>query len=166
LLTGGHQERDQRAGTENVAGTIGFGVAANLAAQSLPVDPPRIAALRDRLEQGLLARIPGAIVNGAGQPRLPNTTNMAFPGAPAEPLLILLSEAGIAASAGAACSSGSLEPSHVLTAMGVPEGLGHTALRFSLSRHTTSADVDRVLEVLPGFVARLRALHPGLTRPA
>ena len=136
-----------------------MGVAADLAAAALP-HAGRIAALRDRLERGILGRIDGAAVNGSPAHRLPNTTNVGFPRLEAEAILLLLSERGVCASAGAACSSGSLEPSHVLKAMGVDEKLAHGAIRFSLSRYTTEADIDRALEILPSVIARLRAVLP------
>src|SRR6478672_2641059 len=121
---------------------------------------PRVSALRDQLEQGILSRIDSASVNGRTDERLPNTTNIGFAQLEAEAILLLLSEQGICASAGAACSSGSLEPSHVLRAMKIDEKIAHGAVRFSLSRFTTDAEVDRALEVLPGVINRLRAVLP------
>ena len=159
LLVGGPQERGRRGGTENVPGVVGMGVAAELALAALP-QMPRVAAMRDRLEQGVLSAVPDAAVNGRTDLRLPNTTNVGFARLEAEAVLILLSEQGVCASAGAACSSGSLEPSHVLKAMGVDERVAHGAIRFSLSRYTTDAEVDRALAVLPGVVAKLRAVLP------
>jgi cysteine desulfurase len=157
-MTGGKQERSRRAGTENVPAIVGLGVAARLAAARLEDDAARQAALRDALETGVLARVPGTHVNGAGQPRVPNTTNIGFEGIEAESLLIALDLEGIAVSTGSACSSGTLEPSHVLKAMGLPLHDTQNALRISLGRHTTSEDVTRVLDALPPLVARLRAL--------
>ncbi|MBE3072565.1 MAG: cysteine desulfurase [Acidobacteria bacterium] len=155
-LTGGGQERGRRAGTENVPALIGFGVAAGLARARLDADGERIAALRDRLEGSILASVPGTVVNGARAPRIPNTTNISFDRVEAESLLIALDLEGIAVSTGSACSSGTLEPSHVLTAMGLPGRRVQSAIRFSLGSETTGADVDRVLAVLPPLVDRLR----------
>jgi cysteine desulfurase len=156
LIHGGHQERRRRAGTENSAAIVGFGAAAELAAQTLPYEMPRIAALRDRLEQGILRRIPGAIVIGSRDNRLPNTLNIAFEDVEADSILILLNQASIAGSQGSACSSGSMEPSHVLRAMKVPFAFLRGAVRFSFSRENSEVDVDRVLEVLPQLVKDLR----------
>ena len=159
---GGPQERELRGGTENTAGIIGLGVAADLAAEFIADDvaQSRVTALRDALEQGVLEALPDTVVNGVDAPRLFNTTNLGFPGLEAEAILVGLSERGICASAGAACSSGSLEPSPVLLAMGIPEPVAHGSVRFSLSRYTTRAEVDRVLEVLPAVVRRLRRTMP------
>src|SRR5215203_2174396 len=159
LLIGGPQERARRGGTENVPGIVGMGAAAELARQHLP-EIARVAALRDRLEREILARIDDAHVNGRTDARLPNTTNIGFARLEAEAILLLLSEQGIAASAGAACSSGSLEPSHVLRAMRVDERISHGAIRFSLSRYTTDGEIDRALDVLPGVIQKLRAVLP------
>jgi cysteine desulfurase len=159
LLIGGPQETGRRGGTENVPGIVGMGKAAELAVAALP-QMERVAQLRDRLERGILERIEGAAVNGSTAQRLPNTTNIGFPRLEAEAILLLLSEQGVCASAGAACSSGSLEPSHVLKAMQVDERLAHGAIRFSLSRYTTDAEVDRALEVLPGMIRLLQAVLP------
>jgi cysteine desulfurase len=159
LLIGGPQETGRRGGTENVPGIVGMGNAAELAAVALQ-QMPRVAALRDRLERGILERIEGSAVNGSTAHRLPNTTNIGFPRLEAEAILLLLSEQGVCASAGAACSSGSLEPSHVLKAMRVDERLAHGAIRFSLSRYTTDAEVDGTLGVLPGVIRRLQAVLP------
>jgi len=159
LLIGGPQERGRRGGTENVPGLVGMGKAAELAKAALP-QMSRVAELRDRLEGEILARIDDAHVNGTTDARLPNTTNIGFARLEAEAILLLLSEQGICASAGAACSSGSLEPSHVLRAMKVDERIAHGAIRFSLSRYTTDAEIDRALDVLPGVIKRLRAVLP------
>jgi cysteine desulfurase len=159
LLIGGPQERGRRGGTENVPGVVGMGKAAELAHAAL-ADMPRVAALRDTLEQGILSGIPDTSVNGRTDLRLPNTTNIGFARLEAEAILILLSERGICASAGAACSSGSLEPSHVLRAMGIDPRVAHGAIRFSLSRYTTNAEIDRTLEALPGVITKLRAVLP------
>lgn len=160
LLIGGPQERGRRGGTENVPALVGMGKAAELALAALPLMSTRVAALRDRLEAGILSGIPDTAVNGRTSARLPNTTNIGFARLEAEAILILLSEQGVCASAGAACSSGSLEPSHVLKAMAIDERLSHGAIRFSLSRYTTNAEVDRALAVLPGVIAKLRAVLP------
>jgi cysteine desulfurase len=159
LLIGGPQERGRRGGTENVPGVVGMGRAAELALAALG-DMPRVAAMRDALEQGVLSSIPDTSVNGRTDLRLPNTTNIGFARLEAEAILILLSERGICASAGAACSSGSLEPSHVLRARGIDPRVAHGAIRFSLSRYTTQAEIDRTLEVLPGVISKLRAVLP------
>jgi len=158
LLIGGHQERGRRAGTENVAGIIGLGKAAELAQLHL-TDVETERKLRDRLEKGLLA-IPNTEINGDRKNRLPNTTNIGFKYIEGEAILLSLDQYGICASSGSACTSGSLEPSHVLRAMGLPYTILHGSIRFSLSRYTTAAEVDRTLEVMPGIVDRLRALSP------
>jgi cysteine desulfurase len=159
LIVGGPQERDRRGGTENVAGIVGAGVAAELARASLPA-MREVATRRDRLEATILRTIGQTRVNGDTRSRLPNTANIGFARLEAEAILIALSEKGVCASAGAACSSGSLEPSHVLRAMGVEEIYAHGSVRFSLSRYTTDADVDRCLAVLPGVIDRLRKVLP------
>ncbi|GJM25746.1 MAG: cysteine desulfurase NifS [Phycisphaerae bacterium] len=154
----GSQETQRRGGTENVAGIIGMGVAAEHAIQHVADDRKQIEVLRDRLEQGICQSTDLARVNAAGATRIPNTTNIGFRGLQAEALLLLLSESGVCASAGAACSSGSLEPSHVLQAMGVDQEYAHGSLRFSLSRFTTSEEVERVIELMPTLINRLAAL--------
>lgn len=156
--TGGRQERSRRAGTENVAGLAGLAVAARWAMTHGVPAAPRIAALRDRLEEGLCTTIPRVVVNGSRETRVPNTTNLSFDGVEAESLLIALDLAGIAVSTGAACSSGTLEPSHVLRALGVPAARTRNSLRFSLGAATSEEDITRVLTVLPGLVDKLRAL--------
>jgi cysteine desulfurase len=158
-MNGGPQERGRRGGTENVAGIVGMGVAAEMAHQFLP-KMGTVAALRDALETAILRTIPETSTNGSTQSRLPNTTNISFAALEAEAILLLLSEQDVCASAGAACSSGSLEPSHVLRAMGVPDRIAHGAIRFSLSRFTTDAEIDSVLRVLPPIINRLRAVLP------
>lgn len=158
LLIGGHQERGRRAGTENVAGIIGLGKAAELAQLHL-ADVATEKKLRDRLEKGLLA-IPDTEINGDRKNRLPNTTNIGFKYIEGEAILLSLNQYGICASSGSACTSGSLEPSHVLRAMGLPYTTLHGSIRFSLSRYTTEAEIDRILEVMPGIVQRLRDLSP------
>lgn len=159
LLIGGPQERGRRGGTENVAGIVGMGVATELARRELP-NLSRIAAQRDRLERRILEEITDTHVNGDLANRIPNTTNIAFARLEAEAILLLLSEQNICASAGAACASGSLEPSHVLRAMKIDDKIAHGAVRFSLSRYTTDAEIDRTLDVLPGVIKRLRAVLP------
>lgn len=157
-MTGGKQERSRRAGTENVPAIIGLGVAAQLAATRLDTDAATQAELRDTLEQGILARVPGTHVNGGGQPRVPNTTNVGFEGIEAESLLIALDLEGFAVSTGSACSSGTLEPSHVLKAMGLPLHDTQNALRISVGRHSTAGEIAALLDALPPIVSRLRAL--------
>jgi cysteine desulfurase len=157
-ITGGRQERSRRAGTENVPALAGLGVAAELAAAKFAGEGPRQAALRDRLEAGILASIDGTERNGAASPRVPNTTNISIDRVEAESLLIGLDLAGIAVSSGSACSSGTLEPSHVLKAMGLAHGRTLGSLRFSFGSENTEADVDRVLAVLPPLVEKLRSL--------
>ena len=161
LLRGGHQERGRRAGTENAPGIVALGRAAELATGSTcTTSRPASPALRDRLESGLLQRIGNAVVTGDPDNRLPNTSNIAFEFIEGEGILLLLNKEGIACSSGSACTSGSLEPSHVLRAMKVPYTAAHGAIRFSFSRENTEEDVDRVLDVLPGIVERLRGLSP------
>jgi cysteine desulfurase len=156
-VVGGGQERGRRGGTENVPGIVGFGRAAELAAARLGEETTRVRALRDRLEAGILSGIPETCRNGVAEPRLPNTANVSFAGLEAEGLLLLLDQAGICASSGSACTSGALDPSHVLTAMGHSAARARSSLRFSLGRYTTAAEVDYALERLPEIVARLRA---------
>jgi cysteine desulfurase len=154
---GGKQERGRRAGTENTPGLEGLRVAAERVWRGLQAEVPRQAALRDRLERGILERVAGTFVNGAGAPRVPNTTNISFDGVEGESIVIGLDLEGIAVSTGSACSSGTLEPSHVLKAMGLAPARVEGAVRFSLGPETTDAEIDRVLEVVPAVVARLRA---------
>jgi len=155
---GGHQERALRPGTENVAAIVGFGTAAKLAADRIDRHAARMAKLRDRLERGLLERIGSAHVIGDQDERLCNTTNIAFESLEAEAILIGLSERGLCASSGSACSSGSLEPSHVLEAMKVPRRIAHGAVRFSLSRDTTEEEIEQALQIVPDVVRQLAAL--------
>ncbi len=157
---GGHAERDRRPGTENVPGIVGFGKAAELARKLLAEDGVRIRELRDRLESALLERIPTARVNGDRVRRVPNTTNMTFSNAGGEALLIALDLQGIACSTGAACSSGSTEPSHVLLAAGVAHDDARSSLRFSLGRATTREEIERTIEIVPEVVERIRSLSP------
>jgi cysteine desulfurase len=157
-MTGGKHERNRRGGTENVPGIAGMGVAARLAREKLGVDAPRLAALRDRLERGILERVAGTVVNGAPTPRVPNTTNISVDGVEAESLLIALDLEGFAVSTGSACSSGTLEPSHVLRAMGFPPHRTQNSIRFSLGLGNDEAQVDALLDKLPQVVAKLRTL--------
>ncbi|MFN3166065.1 MAG: cysteine desulfurase family protein [Phycisphaeraceae bacterium] len=159
---GGAQERERRGGTESTPAIIGMGVAAELA-KAFVNDPSaidRVRALRDQLEQGVCQALPGTVINSGGAQRLWNTTNLGFPGIEAEAVLLGLSEKGVCASAGAACSSGSLDPSPVLLAMGIPEPIAHGSVRFSLSRMTTRVEIDRALEVVPKVVVRLMKTLP------
>jgi len=160
LLYGGHHQRGFRPGTENVAGIVGLGKAAEIARESLAADARRVSTLRDKLEQGLLARVPHARVNGGASLRTPNTTNLVFPGIEGEALLIALDLKGLACSTGAACSSGAVEPSHVLTAIGLPPEEARASLRFSLGRHTAEQEIDFALQVVPSAVEQLRELSP------
>ena len=166
LLYGGHHQRGFRPGTENVAGIAGLGKAAEIAGKSLVEDAARISALRDQLERGLLSRVPHSHANGAGAPRTPNTTNITFPGIEGEALVITLDLKGLACSTGAACSSGAVEPSHVLTAIGLTPDEARASLRFSLGRHTTAADIQLALQVVPAAVEQLRELSPTYRKEA
>jgi cysteine desulfurase len=157
-LTGGKQERSRRAGTETVAGIAGMGVAAREAIAKMDSEAGRLAALRDRLEDGILRSVTGTALNGVRSPRVPNTTNISFDRTEAESLLIALDLEGVAVSTGSACSSGTLEPSHVLKAMGFPPHRTQNSLRFSLGAANTEAEIDRVIAVLPGIVEKLRSL--------
>ncbi|UKO95922.1 cysteine desulfurase NifS [Nostoc sp. UHCC 0870] len=160
LLIGGHQERGRRAGTENVPGIVGLGKAAELELLHIETAIKKETRLRDRLEQTLLAKISDCEVNGDITQRLPNTTNIGFKYIEGEAILLSLNKYGICASSGSACTSGSLEPSHVLRAMGLPYTTLHGSIRFSLCRYTTEAQIDRVIAVMPEIVERLRALSP------
>jgi cysteine desulfurase len=166
LLYGGHHQRGFRPGTENVAGIVGLGKAAQIARVSLAEDVTRVSGLRNTLEQKLLKGVPDSRVNGAGAPRTPNTINILFPGIEGEALVIALDLKGLACSTGAACSSGAVEPSHVLTAIGLPADEARASLRFSLGRHTTAADIDFALQVIPAAVAQLRKLSPTYRKEA
>ncbi len=160
LIRGGHQERGRRAGTENAPAIIGLGKAAELALEHMNDEQTRVAGLRDRLEKGLLQRIGNAFVTGDPENRLPNTANVAFEYIEGEAILLFMNREGIAASSGSACTSGSLEPSHVLRAMNVPYTAAHGAIRFSFSRENDETDVDRVLEAMPQIIERLREMSP------
>jgi len=160
FLIGGHQEKGRRGGTENVASIIGLGKASELAAANLSDENIRIKRLRDKLEAELLNRIPNSIVNGDRENRLPNTTSIAFEYVEGEAILLMMDEYGICASSGSACTSGSLEPSHVLRAMGVPFTAAHGSIRFSLSIYNTEEEIDFIIEKLPPIIERLRELSP------
>ena len=160
FMLGGHQEKGRRAGTENVAGIVALGKAMEMAATGIVEENTRVRALRDRLEQGIMAAVPDVRRNGDPENRLPNTTSLAFKYIEGESILLMLDQYGICASSGSACTSGSLEPSHVLRAMGVPFTFAHGSIRFSLSRYTTDEEIDLVLRELPGIVSRLRAMSP------
>jgi cysteine desulfurase len=160
FLMGGHQEHGRRGGTENVAGIVGLGRAVELALAHTDAENAQVARLRDRLEQEILRTVPAVHINGDPGSRLPNTTNLSFEYIEGEAILLKLSEQGICASSGSACTSGSLEPSHVLRAMGVPFTSIHGSIRFSFSRYNTAAEVERVLQLLPPIIAGLRAISP------
>ncbi|MEI7818019.1 MAG: aminotransferase class V-fold PLP-dependent enzyme, partial [Desulfuromonadales bacterium] len=160
LLVGGHQEKSRRAGTENAAAIIALGKACQLAGQFMEDENTIVKAMRDRLQEALMTTVPHARINGGGAERLPNTTSIAFEFVEGEAILLLLSEFGICASSGSACTSGSLEPSHVLRAMGVPFTCAHGSIRFSLSRYTTDAEIDTVIRELPPIIAKLRQMSP------
>ncbi|MDR3640885.1 MAG: cysteine desulfurase NifS [Humidesulfovibrio sp.] len=168
FLIGGHQEHGRRAGTENTTSIIALGAAARAAKAHLPIENTRVRALRDKLENGLLAVVPDSRLNGHKQDRLPNTSNISFKYIEGEAILLLLDQLGIAASSGSACTSGSLEPSHVLRAMGVPFTFAHGSIRFSLSRYTTEEEVDYVIKNVPPIIETLRKISPykqGETEP-
>jgi cysteine desulfurase len=160
LIHGGHQERNRRAGTHNVAGIVGLGLACELAGQNLEENAERMARLRDKLEQGILDQIPDVKVNGHRTQRLPNTLNVSFAYIEGESLLLNFDMKGVAASSGSACTSGSLEPSHVMGAMGVDVALAHSSTRFSLGPDSKEEDVDYILEILPPIIQRLREMSP------
>jgi cysteine desulfurase len=159
-LIGGYQEGGRRGGTENVPSIIGLGKACALATERMAEEQQRLQGLRDKLEKGILERVPRCLVNGGQSRRLSNTTNMSFEAVEGEAILLLLSEEGIAASAGSACASQDPEPSHVLVAMGVPPTAIHGAIRFSLGRYNTEEEIDYILEKLPSIIQRLRELSP------
>jgi cysteine desulfurase len=159
-IIGGHQEKGRRGGTENVASVVAFGRAAEIAREHLESYDSRVSGLRDRLEEGLLKTCPGALINGDRTNRLPNTLNISFEYVEGEAILLRLNEFNICASSGSACTSGSLEPSHVLRAMGVPFTAIHGSVRFSLSRYTSDDDIDAVLQKMPGIIEELRELSP------
>lgn len=160
FLIGGHQEKGRRGGTENVPGIIGLGLACELAGRNLERENTTVKYLRDKLENTLLEKVPNSRVNGDRQNRLPNTSNTSFEFVEGEAILLLLNEFGICASSGSACTSGSLQPSHVLRAMGIPFTMAHGSIRFSLSIYNTEAEINFVIEKFPGIIDRLRALSP------
>jgi cysteine desulfurase len=166
FLMGGHQEHGRRGGTENVAAIIGMGKAAELASQKMKKENLRIQALRDKLEQALLEKIPNSMVNGDASSRLPNTSSIAFEYVEGEAILLMMDEFNICASSGSACTSGSLEPSHVLRAMGVPFTAAHGSIRFSLSVYNSGDEVDLIIEKLPPIIERLRKMSPFWNRNA
>lgn len=159
-LLGGSQESGRRGGTQNVASIVGLGKAAELAITAIEEESTRVKALRDRFEAEILSRIPGTAVNGGGSPRLPGTTNIAFEGIESEGALMLLDEAGICCSAGSACTSGSVHPSHVLKAMGFSDARARSSLRFSFGRFNTEEDVNVAIEAVPRIIEKLRTLQP------
>ena len=166
LMYGGHSERDRRPGTEDVTGIAGLGKAAELASDRMEEEGQRLAALRDRLEKGLLERIPYARVNGSRAQRTPNTTNLTLPFVEGESMVIALDLKGIACSTGAACSSGAVEPSHVLTAIGLAPEDARATLRLSLGHQTTSEEIDFALDTIPPVIERLRQMSPTYKKPA
>jgi len=160
FMLGGHQEAGRRAGTENVPGIVGLGKACELAAQNIEAENSRVKTLRDKLENAILESCPDCRVNGDPENRLPNTTNISFEYIEGEAILLMLDKYGICASSGSACTSGSLEPSHVLRAMGVPFTAAHGSIRFSLSRYNTEDEIDYTIKKMPQIVNRLRELSP------
>jgi cysteine desulfurase len=160
FIIGGHQERGRRGGTENTAGIIGLGKACELAGNNVNVEKTRVKDLRDKLEKGILSVIPNSCVNGGEADRLPNTSNISFEFVEGEAILLLMDEFGVCASSGSACTSGSLQPSHVLRAMGVPFTMAHGSIRFSLSIYNTEEEIDFVLEKIPPIIERLRSFSP------
>lgn len=160
MVIGGHQERGRRGGTENVANIVAFGRAAELALAHLQDENTRVRALRDRLERTVLSTIPNVTRNGSSEPRLPNTSNLGFDFVEAEAILMMLDQVGICASSGSACTTGSLDPSHVLTAMGINPMRARGSVRFSLGMYNTDEEVDHVLQHLPGIISKLRAISP------
>ncbi|OHB81828.1 MAG: cysteine desulfurase NifS [Planctomycetes bacterium RBG_19FT_COMBO_48_8] len=164
FMLGGHQEAGRRAGTENVPGIVGLGKACELAANNLEAENNKVKALRDKLEKEILDKCPDCRLNGDPKNRLPNTTNISFEYIEGEAILLMLDKYGICASSGSACTSGSLEPSHVLRAMGVPFTAAHGSIRFSLSRYNTEEEVDYTIEKLPPIISQLRKLSPFVTK--
>ncbi|KAF0219029.1 MAG: hypothetical protein FD174_2418 [Geobacteraceae bacterium] len=160
FMVGGHQEKNRRAGTENTASIIALGKACELAARHMEKENTAVKGMRDRLEKELMRLIPNARINGGGAERLPNTVSIAFEFVEGEAILLLLSEKGICASSGSACTSGSLEPSHVLRAMGVPFTCAHGSIRFSLSRFNTAGEIDLIIREVPPIIRRLREMSP------
>jgi cysteine desulfurase len=159
-VIGGHQERGRRGGTENVASIVGLGAAGELAMKDMDKERKRLIDMRNKLEKDIIEKVPKVSVNGCVESRLPNTTNISFESIEGEAILLMLNEYGICASSGSACTSGSLEPSHVLLAMGIPHERAHGSIRFSLSRYNTEAEMDYIIEKLPPVIEHLRALSP------
>jgi len=168
FLIGGHQERERRGGTENTPGIVGLGKACELAAKNMDKENTTVVQLRDKLEREILKKIPQSRVNGDTSNRLPNTSNISFEYVEGEAILLLMNELGICASSGSACTSGSLQPSHVLRAMGVPFTMAHGSIRFSLSIQNTAAEIDFVIDKMPAIIERLRSMSPywNALRPA
>ena len=164
FMLGGHQEAGRRAGTENVPGIVGLGKACELAAENFETENSKVKALRDKLEKAILETCPDCRINGYPENRLPNTSNISFEYIEGEAILLMLDKYGICASSGSACTSGSLEPSHVLRAMGVPFTAAHGSIRFSLSRYSTEEEVDYTIEKLPPIINQLRELSPFVTK--
>jgi len=164
FILGGHQEAGRRAGTENVPGIVGLGKACELAAENLEAENSKVKALRDKLEKTIMQKCPDCRLNGDPENRLPNTSNISFEYIEGEAILLMLDKYGICASSGSACTSGSLEPSHVLRAMGVPFTAAHGSIRFSLSRYNTEEEVDYTIEKLPPIIHQLRELSPFVTK--
>jgi cysteine desulfurase len=160
LIHGGHQENGVRAGTENVPYIVGLAKACELAKAGLEYEKTEIKRLRDKLQEALLAKCKGAVINGDTQNRLPNTLNISFEFIEGEAILLHLDENGIAASSGSACTTGSLDPSHVMRAMGLPYVLAHSSIRFSISKYNKESDIDKVIEVMPAIIDKLRAISP------
>jgi cysteine desulfurase len=157
---GGHQEGGRRAGTENTSSIIGLGRAATFVMDHMEDENTRVRAMRDKLERELLKRVPASMVNGDPDNRLPNTTSIAFEYIEGEAILLLMDQHGICASSGSACTSGSLEPSHVLRAMGVPFTAAHGSIRFSLSIYNTEEEIDFIIDKMPSIIERLRQMSP------
>lgn len=160
FIIGGHQERGRRGGTENVASIVALGIASDLAIKHMNEEQTRVAAMRDRLERGLVKSIPQTFIHGDTTHRLPNTSNIGFEAVEGEAILLMLNEFGICASSGSACTSGSLDPSHVMIAMGIPFTRAHGSIRFSLSRYNTQEEIDIILDKTPNIIKRLRELSP------
>ena len=164
FMVGGHQEAGKRAGTENVPGIVGLGKACELAAENIEEENNKVKSLRDKLENAILKSCPDSRLNGDKEDRLPNTANISFEYVEGEAILLMLDKYGICASSGSACTSGSLEPSHVLRAMGVPFTAAHGSIRFSLSRYNTEEEVDYTIEKMPPIIEKLRRLSPFVTK--
>jgi len=160
FMQGGSQENNRRAGTHNVAGIVGFAKAVEIAEREMAAEATRLAELRDHLIRGIFEKIPNSRLNGHPSKRLPNNVSMCLVGAEGEAILLSLDMEGISASSGSACTSGTLDPSHVLLAMGIPAEIAHSSLRLTLGKETTKEDIDYVLDILPPTIERLRAMSP------